>query len=191
MGFRVNPESRLAPVSWRSILDWLFPGPVRAHSCQRLLRGQEGWNPGPPGCMLVCLQALAGRVSACCKLGEATGSGGACWEVGDCFCRNPATAWHTAFTAWMWALWGMWATYWFLWEDRNLEFTREFPMLWSNNKNPCSGQTNILVAHRLFSCNLWVGAELRRALSWGCGRESYFALVLTNPDSLQSFLLCF
>lgn len=151
---------------------WLLSGPVRDHSCQRLLMGEEGWRPRTSRCTLMCLQALADCLSARCKLGEATGSGRACREVGRLFfCRGQqllGTYIHCV---------GMWATYYvfFSGEDRNLSFTWEFPMLWSNNKNPCSGQTNILVwpTDCQFATSGWE-TELRHALSWGCGKRKLF-----------------
>ena len=85
---------------------WLLSGPVRDHSCQRLLMGEEGWRPRTSRCTLMCLQALADCLSARCKLGEATGSGRACREVGRLFfCRGQqllGTYLHCV---------GMWATY--------------------------------------------------------------------------------
>ena len=45
---------------------WLLSGPVRDHSCQRLLRGEEGWRPRtsrvhahvPAGARRLCICTL-------------------------------------------------------------------------------------------------------------------------------------
>ena len=127
---------------------------------------------GPPGCTLLCLQVLTDCI---CMPQAVWGdrSGRPCRGVGRLFfCgRQPLPGTHIHRV-------GIWATYYsfFPGEARNVSFTREFPMLWSNNKNSCLGQTDILVwpTNCHFVTSGWETEWDLHCLG-AVERESYFA----------------